>query len=119
VPAEDEEGMVYAPEMIPEDKDKLYCFIEPTRACGPDCMAFMTYAADMKKTELDDNQRHCTLLVGADRVARHVVVLTSLFASAEQKKRTAAQDAQREANTPKAGPFSAPTPKSPFPVEKT
>lgn len=118
--AAEEEEQLYSPDMLPDDeKDRVYCFIVPERACGADCMAFLNHAAKLSKgCELDDNQRHCSLLVNADRLSRHAVILTSIFATSEKKKRTAAQDATREANTPKPGPFASPAPVSPFPVEK-
>lgn len=120
MPAE-EDGLMYAPNMIPDNpEDKVYCFVTADRVCGPDCMAFLTQAPlKQKNGELDDNQRHCSLLINADRLARHVVILTSIFASSEKKKQVAQQDQERKENTPKPGPFAGPTPTSPFPVEKT
>lgn len=116
---EDEESeLAYAPDMIPDVGDRVFCFIDHGRVCGPDCLGFMTHKADMKNTELDDNQRHCILLVNSDRLARHAVVIASLFATVEKKKRTEAQDRRRVENTPKPGPFAAPAPVSPFPVER-
>lgn len=118
--ADEEEELVYTPDMIPDEKgDKVYCFIVPERACGPDCMAFLKFGGERPtKTNLDDNQQNCTLLVNADRLARHVVIIASLLSNNQKKKRTAEQDKQREASTPATGPFSGPAPLSPFPVEK-
>ena len=78
---EQQDELVYAPDMVPhEEGDKLYCFIAAERVCGPDCMAFTTVPAEMKSSTLDDNQRHCSLLVNVERLGRHSVILTSLFA---------------------------------------
>ncbi len=116
---EADEGMVYAPDMEPEeDGEKLSCFIEPSNVCGPHCMAYLTSPADVARSELDrNNQAHCIVLVSADRLARHAVILTQLFATSEKKKRTAEQDRKREDATPKPPrPFGGQLPTDPFPV---
>lgn len=97
----EEDGTVYHPEMIeddaedrPEGLDKMDCFLDIGRLCGPNCMAYITYPRGDPK-ELSEYQSHCALLLFGERIARHVTVLASTVVETTRKKRTASQDAQR------------------------
>ena len=115
----DENDMVYAPDMLPDTGDKVFCFIVPERVCGPECMAYAAYGTEPpRNSDLDANQVHCTLLVSADRLARHAVIIASILAQGQKKQHTASQDKKRQDNTPKTGPFAGPSPLNPFPVGK-
>lgn len=117
--AADDDELIQIPDMVPEEKGSLYCFLDHARPCGPECMAHLTFRATLTKTDLSEQQQHCTLLVNADRLARHIVVLTSLVADSQKKQRTKEQDRQREQNTPKPGSLVGSIPNSPFPVNKS
>lgn len=87
-----QQGPEYHPN-IKEAEGGLYCFLSPTRACGPECMAYTQVpdGADYK----DQQWANCMLLVGVHRVGKHVIVLASEIA---RKART--ELAQQVRNQP-------------------
>jgi len=73
---------------------RLACFQDNTRICGPDCMAYLPQKP-VGKAYIGENWAHCKLLVTADQVGRHLVLITDLFS----KMRTA-QAAQERSKAP-------------------
>jgi hypothetical protein len=62
--------------------------------------------------ELNEQQSHCMLLTGAERVARHITIIASLLSDGEKKRRIAEADKQREKSMPVVGtPMQSPFPK--------
>lgn len=57
------------------------CFINNTRVCGPDCMAFLPQApsGDDYKGE---QWAHCHLLVNAHRSGKHLTILANVHSQA-------------------------------------
>jgi hypothetical protein len=76
----------------------LACFISDERVCGPSCMAFMTTPADVPA--FSPQQRHCVVLVSAERVARHVVVGVKLMGDFVGHVKNTSADQQRMGQKP-------------------
>src|SRR5690606_33598106 len=72
--------------------DGLDCFLT-LQVCGPHCMAYLTYEAG-KSTELNEQQRHCMLLVSLDRLARNTGVAAQAVTKQATAKRNKEADAQ-------------------------
>lgn len=51
----------------------LYCFINPNRACGPECMAYEN--APSGKDFLGKQWANCLLLVNVHRTGKHLTIL--------------------------------------------
>lgn len=88
------------PEHHPDMKEEgsgLTCFMDKDRACGPDCMSFLSV---MDRPEGDDYKgkqwASCHLLVNAHRGGKHLVILASAGADIAKK----AKDQQRMNQTP-------------------
>lgn len=73
---------------------RLGCFNDNTRICGSDCMAYLAQAP-IGKAYLGENWAHCKLLVTADQVGRHIIMITDLFS-----KVRATQVAQERSKPP-------------------
>lgn len=56
-----------------EAPDGLYCFLNPERACGADCMAYET--PPNYKDFIGKQWARCVLLVNAHRVGKHLPIL--------------------------------------------
>lgn len=70
-PGEDE-GTPYItpPETLDDNvRNGLICFMDMDRQCGADCMAYQTLPSE--SVYLNDDQKHCTLLVAAERLGRY------------------------------------------------
>ena len=52
----------------------LRCFITPERACGPDCMAFVTQVP-MHVDYRGQAWPHCLILLNLHRTGKHLVIL--------------------------------------------
>jgi hypothetical protein len=55
----------------------LSCFLNQDRICGADCMAHLPQAPE-GPSYLGENWAHCLLLVDAERVGKHLVILVDL-----------------------------------------
>lgn len=86
------------PNIKPEDKNGLYCFLDSKRPCGADCMAYVP-APDGPDYK-DQQWASCMLLVSAHRGAKHVALLAVQGQELLHRTKTAAADAAR-ANQPK------------------
>lgn len=53
----------------------LCCFLQQERVCGADCMAFLPQPPQGVHYQ-GEQWAHCQLLVNADRVGRHLVIIT-------------------------------------------
>ena len=89
-----QDDVEYMPDVLPADKEGLYCFINDTRLCTASCMAYLTFPKT-PGPELNDVQACCALLTNAERVGRHLTIIASMLAATEKKGRTAAADQLR------------------------
>ena len=82
-------------------ESELYCFLNSERACGADCMAYVTVPRENK--ELDELQPHCVLIDSAARSAHGLHVLAAVFGTWMKDSRRREADSKRassEATTP-------------------
>ena len=94
----------------------LFCFIDQSRPCGPDCMSFITHPRTPNK-ELSQQQQNCVLLSSIERGSRHLTIIAATMDGVRKAKRTVAADQQRAdtSTTPtEGGPFA----QNPFPAPK-
>jgi hypothetical protein len=84
----------------------LDCFLSEKRVCGPSCMSFTKPRRFADKSELSEQQQHCTLLASIERVGRHLPILASIahdsfktYEATEKRRRVQDADRQREAST--------------------
>jgi uncharacterized protein (DUF3084 family) len=108
---EKESEVGYSPETLEPGEAGLFCFLDQDRVCAATCMAYMTSASEPSKTPLSQAQQRCSILSSAEQAARHVVIVASVLASSEKRKKTELADKKREANMPT--PLGA-APKNPF-----
>jgi hypothetical protein len=94
--------------------ERVYCFLDRERVCGPECMAFLTHPRQSNSSELSDLQAHCTLLTGMDRLGRNITIIASTLTGKARSEAIKEQDTIRERNTPKADPLGPLG--SPFPI---
>jgi hypothetical protein len=99
-----DEGLIVHPDIVtPDDPgsgDALFCFLNPKRVCGPDCVSFVTYPKRGKDSELNDTQAHCELILAAERASRHVAIIASMMADGQKKQKTKELDEQRSKAAP-------------------
>ena len=86
---EDDNGeveFIESPDELDDDPDTngLTCFLDSDRVCGADCMSYSTFASESPM--LNDEQKHCTLLVAAERLGRHSGILIKTIRSDQQDK---------------------------------
>lgn len=74
----------------PEDEPTgLMCFMDITRMCGPDCMAYTPNPQRSQRSELNTQSSHCTILLNMERIGRNLGQIASdNRKSEEDKKRT-------------------------------
>lgn len=78
-----------------------YCFVAPDRMCGPDCMAYLSREADVP---IDPQQRHCLILVSAERLARHVSIGVKVASDIMSLMKTSDADRRRTEQRPPTPP---------------
>lgn len=102
----DESPLLAQPDMVEDDPslEKVYCFLDFTRVCGPSCMAYSTHA--LPNNQLPGVQRHCLILNSVERVGRHLTIIAGQLAETHKASRRRDADRKREENTPR-GPFAA------------
>lgn len=66
------DGQVYHPN-IKEEGTGLYCFMDSSRPCGPECMAFGE--PPQQKDFTGKQWANCMLLVAAHRTGKHLTIL--------------------------------------------
>lgn len=110
---DDEVAFQVEQETVPAGVDKIFCFIDQDRMCGPACMAFVTYPKVSSATELSKSQTHCALLISADRIGRNTTIIASILSKSEVRQKMSDLDAKREAASRPDGPFASPFPQPP------
>jgi hypothetical protein len=70
------------------------CFFDQGRICGADCMAFLP-ARPEGSAYLGETWAECHVLVSADRLARHLIILTQVASAREARLRKEAEDRNR------------------------
>lgn len=61
---------IVSPDTMDDDpRNGLTCFMDMDRQCGADCMAWQTFPAE--STYLSEDQKHCVLLIAAERLGRY------------------------------------------------
>lgn len=83
-------------ELDDDPRNGLICFLNMDRQCGPDCMAYTTFGSEAP--QLNEQQKHCTIIVSVERVARFSGGLLSIV------RRTTA-DAKRAGGQAPPGPM--------------
>jgi hypothetical protein len=80
---------IAGPPAPPERKqtEELYCHMDLTRTCGPDCMAYLTHPP-VDNDYKGQSWAKCRLLVDSYRVGKHVTLLVQA-ANAAVRPRTA------------------------------
>lgn len=76
---EDEVPYIEEPDELDDDHESngLICFLDPERVCGADCMAYTTMPSE--SPYLNDQQKHCMLIVSAERLSRYAGGALSLM----------------------------------------
>ena len=76
------------PDVLNDDAERngLVCFLNADRACGPDCMAYVTFPSE--SLLMSEQQKHCIVLVSTERLARFTGGILS-------QMRKGQEDAQR------------------------
>lgn len=75
---DNEKPYIEPPDELDDDpKNGLVCFLNMDRPCGPDCMAYTTNKAE--SVYLNEQQKHCTLIVGIERLGRYTGGLLSII----------------------------------------
>lgn len=59
----------------------LFCYKDQHRPCGPECMAFLPQVPE-GATYVGVQWAHCHLLVNAERVGKHVIIIVDLLKQA-------------------------------------
>jgi len=107
---EDTESLEHADRIKPGDTG-LYCFLDAGRACGAECVAYVTTVRSAKSPELGEQQSHCILVSSLERVGRSGIGIAGMMASAQKRKSIAEADkARNEQLVPKSAvesPFGA------------
>lgn len=90
----------YHPNMkdLPDNKDSLFCFKDPNRVCGADCMAY----ADQPEGQeyIGKPWSRCLILLNQHRMGKHLVILTNIVDRIEKRM----IDARRANQTPPPRP---------------
>lgn len=83
-----------APPQPPPEPLAGACWLDQHRLCGPDCAAFLTKPPDGVAYQ-GEGWARCLLLVNADRVGRHLVIITQITDRLERQRRTEVADQKR------------------------
>ena len=93
-----EAPFIHPPDELNDDpKNGLYCFMDNTRQCGADCMAYTAYTPEPKTTELGMEGRNCSVLVNIERLGIHSVIGVGVLAKGAKAKKIAEADRARAA----------------------
>jgi len=82
----------FTPEDVRLVGSEKFCFIDGSRPCTAECMAFQTPVPDGRDYE-SQQWAHCMVLTSAHKMAKHLVVLAT-------SKQNATADAARGARPP-------------------
>lgn len=72
----------------------LYCFMDMSRECGPDCMAYTINSAE--SPALSAQQKNCTLLIAAERLGRYIGSAASSLNKMQQRASVDSADRARQ-----------------------
>jgi hypothetical protein len=78
------------------------CYRDQNRICGPDCMAYLPQKPE-GTAYIGEQWAHCHLLVNADRVGRHLVVIADTNYKLASIQRKAEAEAIRTKKAPGVG----------------
>jgi len=81
----------------------LMCFLDASRECGAECMAFITEPVEAPNI-LGPQQRNCILIVSAERVGRYMSGLVQLVKKGQEKTDKEAADRKRTQVAPPPDP---------------
>ena len=112
----EEDGYIEEEEVRPVTTG-LYCFIDSTRACGAECVAFVTHPRASRSTELNEQAAHCSLLLGVERMGRNLTVLAQVVSEGAKKRKLSDADRKRteQFDPHRQGPVGSGPTHSPFP----
>jgi hypothetical protein len=85
----------FHPNLRPADTG-LMCPFNMHRPCNADCMSYTTAPRHSSNSELNEQQAHCALIVGLDRLGRNVTILTEMMVRGERQRRADEADKKRE-----------------------
>jgi hypothetical protein len=98
----DDPDQTYSPNMQkPGEGDPKgpACFQDQYRVCGPDCMAFLPKPPEGTEY-LGEQWAHCLLLVNAQRVGKHSVIIANELVNIRKKNSQAQAEAIRSQKPP-------------------
>lgn len=75
------------------------CFMDQYRICGPDCMSFLPKPPEGPEY-LGEQWAQCLLLVNAQRVGKHTVIIASELVNIRKKNSQAQAEAVRAQRPP-------------------
>lgn len=106
--AEEGTPFIHSPNLMDDDpkKNGLVCFLDKARPCGADCMAFISNAEP--SAHIGPQASQCLLLVSAEKLTRHVIIVAKLGSDALSLTKKKTQDEKRESQV---------SPTSPVPVK--
>lgn len=84
------------PDLKADDKASgLMCFLDDTRECGADCMAYLPEPADPTVTSLGPQQKNCILIVSVERLGRYSAGVVSILRKGQERTEKDAADEKR------------------------
>jgi hypothetical protein len=83
------DGFEYHPNMH-EAGTGPACFLDQSRICGADCMAYLTKPPEGQAYQ-GEQWAHCHLLVNVDRTGRHLGIITTLVRNQQADQMRAQQ----------------------------
>lgn len=104
-PPDEETPFLHHPDLLEDEPEKngLYCFLDMSRPCGPDCMSYLSERPE--GTDYQGNQwSQCLLLVSAHRGAKHLTILASVTDGLLKKTRMQTADQARATQNPPPSP---------------
>ena len=102
----DEEPMEYAPNMKVDGG--LMCFLDNSRECGPDCMAFLGFGQEADTQNLSPQQRQCLLISSVEKIGRFSGIIAKILYDDSVAAKKAAADSRRTEGLRPPGPMDRP-----------
>lgn len=120
---EDTEGLDELDGLVPEEDMRspttgLYCFIHEDKVCNASCMAYVTTPRLPPRSELNDQQAHCELMLCFERMGRNITVLAQIAAETVKRKNISDADKKRAEQFNPHVPSAPVGSRSPFPEKK-
>lgn len=100
---DDAPEFIDSPDELDDDPELngLTCFLNSDRVCGPDCMSYSTFASESPM--LNDEQKHCTLLVAAERLGRYSGIIIKTLRNEQQDRARSSEESPVKPSGPLAG----------------